>query len=462
MHVTVVGLGKLGSVIAAVLAGSGHKVAGVDLNPDAVKALNEGRAPVEETGLSDLIQKNRERLSATTDGEAAVAGADITFIVVPTPSEAGGAFSLRYVSPAVETVGRALRRKEDFHLVVLSSTVMPGSTGGSVLPLLERISEKKCGRDFGLCYNPEFIALGSVIRDMRNPDMILIGESDPRSGQILSDLYQHVCESKPAIARMNFVNAELTKLSVNTFVTTKISYANMLAQVCERLPGADIDVVTSALGLDTRIGRKYLKGALGYGGPCFPRDNVAFASLARLHGVEATLAEATDKLNRRQVRRLGDLILAILPAGGTAGILGLSYKPSTSVVEESQGVQLAQYLLDNGAPVVAYDPAAMDNARQLLNGDVTFASSVEQCAARAHVLVVTTPWEEFRNLRPESLNGELGRPTVVDCWRIVSGGEGFGGRANYLALGVGPADAERQNLQPVAAASVALAQGSSQ
>ena len=179
---------------------------------------------------------------------------------------------------------------------------MPGSTGGTLLPALEEHSGKKCGTDFGLCYNPEFIALGSVIRDMLNPDMILIGESDARSGEILEELYQGVCESNPRIQRMNFVNAELTKLSVNTFVTTKISYANMLAQVCETLPGADVDVVTSAIGCDTRIGQKYLKGALGYGGPCFPRDNVAFSALARANGAPALLAEATDQLNRSRCR----------------------------------------------------------------------------------------------------------------------------------------------------------------
>src|SRR5581483_7420326 len=149
------------------------------------------------------------------------------------------------------------------------------------------------------------------------PDMILIGESDKRSGDILEELYSGVCESNPRIQRMNFVNAELTKISVNTYVTTKISYANMLAEVCETIPGADVDVVTGAIGCDTRIGRKYLKGALGYGGPCFPRDNVAFSAMARANGVPALLAEATDKINKRQVPRLADAILARMPKGGT-------------------------------------------------------------------------------------------------------------------------------------------------
>lgn len=454
MNIAVLGLGKLGSVMAAVLADKGYAVVGADKNPRYVEALNDARAPVEEPGLDDLIKRNRGRLSGTGDCERAVAGAEATFIVVPTPSETDGTFSLRYVLPAAESIGRVLRRKTDFHLVVLSSTVIPGSTSGQVLPLLERVSGKKCGRDFGLCYNPEFIALGTVIRDMCNPDMVLIGESDAHSGQMLADLYQHVCENKPAVARMNFVNAELAKLSVNTFVTTKISYANMLAQVCERLPGADAAVVTWALGLDTRIGSKYLKGALGYGGPCFPRDNIAFASFARRLGVKALLAEAVDQVNRWQAPRVGDLILAMLKEGEAVGILGLSYKPLTNVVEESQGLMLAQYLLAKGVPVAVYDPVAMNNARRHLIGKVTYATSFRDCAAKARLLAIATPWEEFKNLRPEHLNYSLGRPIVVDCWRILPR-EAFVPTVDYVGIGLGPeSGAGRQTSREAAGAAI--------
>ncbi|HYT93579.1 MAG TPA: nucleotide sugar dehydrogenase, partial [Gemmataceae bacterium] len=273
MKISIVGMGKLGAPMAAVMAHKGHTVVGVDVNPDRVAAVNRGRAPVEEPGLQQMIDANRERLSATPSYAEAVLATDVTFIMVPTPSDPDGPFSLRFVLGAAEQIGAALRLKPAWHLVALSSTVMPGSTGGALLPALEKYSGKQCGPDFGLCYNPEFIALGSVVRDMLNPDMILIGEFDARCGAILEELYTGVCDSHPRINRMNFVNAELTKLSVNTFVTTKISYANMLAEVCETLPGAEVDVVTSAIGCDTRIGQKYLKGAMGYGGPCFPRDN---------------------------------------------------------------------------------------------------------------------------------------------------------------------------------------------
>ncbi|MBZ5580696.1 MAG: nucleotide sugar dehydrogenase [Acidobacteriia bacterium] len=436
MKLAVVGLGKLGGPMAAVMAHKGHAVIGVDVNPAYVTALQQGRAPVTETGLEEMVAANRARLSATLDCEQAVLESDVTFIIVPTPSGDDGMFSLRYVLSAAEKIGGALRKTKEWRLIALCSTVMPGSTGSRLLPALEAHSGKKCGADFGLCYNPEFIALGSVIRDMLNPDMILIGESDERSGALLESLYRGVCESNPRIQRMNFVNAELTKISVNTFVTTKISYANMLAQICETLPGADVDVVTGALGCDSRIGRKYLKGALGYGGPCFPRDNIAFSAMARKNGVPAVLAEATDRVNRRQIPRVAEAILSRLPQGGTAGILGLSYKPDTDVVEESQGLAIARRLAAAGARVAVYDPAAMDNAKPLLAGNVVFAASASECARQADVLAITTPWEEFRRVGAADLERPEGRVAVVDCWRLLDKAA-ISAVADYTVLGLG-------------------------
>ena len=423
--------------MAAVMAYKGNTVVGVDVNPRYVAAIQQGLPPVNEPGLAEMIRASQARLTATLDYEEAILSTDVTFIIVPTPSEADGTFTLRYVLDAAQKIGAALRKKQAWPLVVLSSPVMPGSTGGSLLPVLEQASGKVCGVDFGLCYNPEFIALGSVIRDMLKPDMILIGESDERSGAILERLYSNICESRPEIQRMNFVNAELTKLSVNTFVTTKISYANMLAQVCETFPGADADVVTTALGCDSRIGPKYMKGALGYGGPCFPRDNAAFSAMARANGVPALLAEATDQVNRGQIPRLAELILSRLPAGGTAGILGLSYKPDTEVIDESQGLGLAKYLSESGVRVAVYDPAALENAKAVLPPNVIFAGSAAECARQSDVLAITTAWKEFRALRPGDLKQTGVTPVLLDCWRLLDAEE-FGGNADYLTSGCSP------------------------
>jgi UDPglucose 6-dehydrogenase len=440
MKISVIGLGKLGAPWAAVLASKGHTVVGVDVDEQVVATVNQGRAPVAETGLEELIGGSRGHLSATTDLRRAVLETQATFVIVATPSEPGGGFSLRNVKAVLEGMGAALKEKAGYHLVVVTSTVMPGDIDNVLRPTLEAAAGKRLGESMGLCYNPEFIALGSVIHDMLHPDFVLIGESDARAGALLEEIYRSICGRGARLARMNFVNAEITKLAVNTFVTTKISYANMLARVCEQLAGADADVVTGALGLDSRIGGKYLKGAVSYGGPCFPRDNVAFAALGARLGVPTRLAEATDQMNREQIQTLADLALANLPAGGTVGILGMSYKPNTYVCEAAAGVCLARRLVAAGVPVVVYDPAAMDEARQLLGASVTFAASTAGCAREADVLVVAVAWDEFARLSPEDVRRANGRPTVIDCWRLVNRRE-LEAVANIIVLGVGPAPA---------------------
>jgi UDPglucose 6-dehydrogenase len=436
--VSVIGLGKLGAPMAACFAARGFTVHAVDLNPQKVDAMSRGVPPVQEPGLAELLAESGGRISASKDTEAAVSASDVTFVVVATPSEADGGFSLRYAIPSCESIGRALRTKPAYHVVVITSTVMPGSVGGPIKSALERASGKRCGADFGLCYNPEFIALGTVIRDFYNPDFLLIGESDARAGDVLSGIYKRTCKNSPAFARMNWINAEITKLSVNTYITTKISYANMLARLCEKLPEADVNVVTDALGLDTRIGAKYLKGAVSYGGPCFPRDNRALAALAARVGASSGLAEATDIFNRAQIKSLAEIVKTHRNESDGVGILGLTYKPNTDVVEESFGLLLAQELSSANVPVMVYDPSA-DAARALSNfKNIRMASSAQECIAESTVVVLATPWQEFRDLRAAlwARPGHSEPRVVIDCWRALSHLDAVEG-LHYVKLGFG-------------------------
>jgi UDPglucose 6-dehydrogenase len=417
---SVVGLGKLGSPMVAVFAEKGFDIIGLDINQQFVAALNEGRAPVEEPGLQELLDRNRERISATTDFAQIVRHSDVTFVIVPTPSGSDYCFTNKYVVDAVAKIGLALRAKKEYHLVVVTSTVMPGSTDGEIRDALESASGRKVGENLGLCYNPEFIALGSVIRDMLFPDMILIGESDKKAGDILELIYTASTQSNPEIHRMNCVNAELTKISVNTFVTTKISYANMISEMCDHLPQADASVVSNAIGADSRIGKKYIKSAVGYGGPCFPRDNKAFVALGHRLGVRCDLAEATDRINDHQLVRMTDIVELSLPENGCVAILGMSYKPHTPVVEASQGVMLAEILADAGHAVVAFDPIAAESAKQKLGDKVRFAQSAQDAINLADVVVVMTPSPEYAALTREAFCQEDRARVVVDPWGVVS------------------------------------------
>jgi UDPglucose 6-dehydrogenase len=418
-RLSVIGLGKLGSPLAAVLAKKGFEVVGLDLNPQYVATINAGQAPVDEPLLQLLLDQNKDRIRATTDYDDAVLNSDISFIIVPTPSGSNGFFSNRHVIAAVESIGAALRGKSAYHLVVVTSTVMPGSTGGEIKNALERSSGRQVGDTVGLCYNPEFIALGSVVNDLLLPDFILIGEGDDRSGTLLADIYAQVCDNNPAVLRMNFVNAELCKISVNTFVTTKISYANMLAEMCDNLPDADVDVVTNALGSDSRIGRKYLKGAVGYGGPCFPRDNKAFAALGRSLGVRCDIAEATDAINVHQIERFQAVVASRCKRGDPIGILGLSYKPGTGVIEESHGFALALALSNDGYTVYVFDPVALPSASAVLGKRVIATVSAAECASRSKLIIIATPWPEFASLNLSALCNGTERKTIIDPWRCL-------------------------------------------
>lgn len=431
MRVSVVGLGKLGAPMAAVFAARGHEVIGLDLNPAFVAALEAGRSPVDEPRLQEMIDAGRSRLRATSNYDELVRKSDVTFMIVPTPSDRSGAFTNDYVIAAVEALGKALRGKDGYHVVVVTSTVMPGSTGGLIREALERTSGRRVGEDLGLCYNPEFIALGSVIANMLEPDFLLVGESDPQAGQLVASVYDAVCEKHPPVHRMNFVNAELTKISVNTFITTKISYANMLADLCDRLPGADADVVSAAVGADSRIGRKYLRSAIGYGGPCFPRDNVAFGVLADRLGARADIARATDALNRYQIERLMHAVTSRVAAGARIALLGMSYKPDTAVIEESQGIALARNLAASGYSVTIHDPKALDAAKAALGAEFAAATTAAEALSGADAAVVLTPWPEYAGLDGAAFKRKI---PVIDCWRILPR-ETLGQHARIVWLG---------------------------
>jgi UDPglucose 6-dehydrogenase len=434
-RVSVVGLGKLGACIAACIAGKGMEAIGVDSNATTVRLVNEGAAPVVEPGLAQMIKANRARLRATDNYDEAILNTDMTMIVVPTPSDQNGRFTLDYVLSAAQSVSAAIAKKNGFHVVCITSTVLPGSTQAAIVPLLEKVSGKRCGKGFGVCYNPEFIALGDVLRGLLEPDFILIGESDPKTGAMLEEWYGRFCNNHPPVHRMNFVNAELTKISVNTFVTTKITFANMLAAICEELPGGDIDVVTRALGADARIGPRYLKGALGYGGPCFPRDNKALAYIAKELGCQAALAETTDESNRALLDRQLSRIRALIPHDKTIGVLGLAYKPDTNVVEESQGLVIARRLVEHGRRVVVYDPFAMENARRILNGSVEYATSLRECIRKSDAVVIANPCREFAAISAADLPDREEPLTVIDCWRLLRGQLSSSLAIRYHAIG---------------------------
>jgi len=432
--VSVIGLGKLGACIAACFAHKGFSVIGADVSAKTVELINQQKPPVTEPQLTEMMAGLEGRLRATDDVAEAVIASDLTLIVVPTPSTAEGGFSIDYVVEAARSIGRGLKAKQGYHLVVLTSTVLPGSTEYGMIPVLERESGKRCDVDFGVCYSPEFIALGQVIKDFLNPEFLLIGEHDERAGEQLAAAYLAVCDNTPKIARMNIVNAELTKISVNAYVTMRISFANMVASLSEQLPGGDVDTVTGALGLDTRIGSRYLKGAVAYGGPCFPRDNQALAYLARQLGPSGALAEAVHAYNATSNERLAERVLEVVPKGGSVAVLGLSYKPDSNVIEEAPGFLLARNLAESGAKVTVHDPMAMESVKKVLGDRVQYAKTVEEAIDANDVVVITNPDRAYAAIDLASVPRST---IVIDAWRLLRKQAEAGRFTNYVGLGLG-------------------------
>jgi UDPglucose 6-dehydrogenase len=313
-----------------------------------------------------------------------------------------------------------MRTTKKYQVITLVSTVMPGDVENHLKPALEHASGKECGKDFGLCYNPEFIALGNVIKGLLNPDFVLIGEYDKRSGDVVEQVYREMCENNPPMERMSIINAEIAKIALNSYITMKMTFANILAEICERYKGADVDAVTKALGRDRRISPYYLKGALSYGGPCFPRDNRAFYLSAKRVGCEARLPLVIDELNEQQNERVVSLILKELGnKGGKVAFLGLSYKPETDVIEESASIKIIRRLLQSGKKVTVYDPAAMATAKEELGNLVEYSNNMEECVKDADLCVIATPWEDFLELPNILSRINKDHLTIIDCWRIL-------------------------------------------
>lgn len=422
-RLSVFGLGKLGCTMLACFASKGWQVIGMDVNKLSVDTVNKGKSPIYEPGVNELIGKFKDNISATSDTEYAVRNTDVSFVIVPTPSTMDGTFSTDFVEAVAAEIGSILRSKDSYHTVVITSTVLPGDMK-LIQDLLERTSGKKCTEDFGLCYNPDFIALGSVVRDFLNPEMVLIGESDKKAGDTLENIHSNLVDNSPNIHRMNFYNAELTKIALNSYCTLKITFANILAEICEKMPGGNVDQVTDALGDDPRIGNKYLKGGLSYGGPCFPRDNRAFAKAAEKFGCTTPLSVRTDQINDyHRNERIPNKLLALMKKYKTnkLSILGLSYKTDTQLVEESAAISIINALIKDDVQLSIYDPAGMEEAKTEITDldKITFADSAKECLLGAKICFIATPWQEFKDLSKQDFLQTMSKnPVIFDGWNI--------------------------------------------
>ena len=418
VSVSIVGLGYVGLSTAVCFADRGFRIYAVETDAAKCRAISSGVAPFREKGIDRLLGKalRTKRLVCTVDYDDAIQKSAFTFLTVGTPSRPDGSIDLEYVKSAAGSIGKVLKVKDRYHHVAVKSTVVPGTTQSVVKQALETSSGKACGRGFGLASNPEFLREGSAVEDTMNPDAIVIGTLDESSKKGLVALYRKFYgRSVPTIITTPS-NAEFIKYAVNTFRATQLSFLNTLANLAEKIPGADAGGIIKGLSAITGLDKRYLRPGLGFGGSCLPKDLRALTAYSKQHGVDPDILEAAERVNQRQPEwavRQADRLLVDM-RGKRIAVLGLAFKANSDDIRESVAMKVVTALCESGANVSVFDPAAMANATKVLGGKVHYAKTALECIRGAECAVVATEWEEFKRIIPKTFVKLMKRPIVVD------------------------------------------------
>jgi UDPglucose 6-dehydrogenase len=442
MRISVIGIGYVGLCTAVGFASKGYNV--IASTHDAKKAakINKGIPPFYEPNLQKLLEEtihDNHLRCLISQTEKAVLETDLTFNAVGTPSRPDGSIDLQFIEASTRDIGKGLNKKSAYHLVVIKSTVVPGTTQDIVRPILEKESKKKCGLDFGLCMNPEFLRQGSAFEDTLHADRVVIGEYDRKSGDTLENVYKDFYGKKaPPIIRTSTSTAELIKYASNSMLATKISFINTIANICEKIPGADVKVVATAMGLDKRIGPLFLNAGLGYGGSCFPKDVKALIAYSRNLGYRLELLESVESINETQPLKAVQFCRELLGTlkGKNIALLGLAFKADTNDMREARVIPIINQLLKEGANVTAYDPVAIPNAKTILKNKIQYATSAVGCLKNADCCILVTEWEEFKKLKPEDFTENMKQPMLIDGRRIYNPEE-FSQKMKFTAIGLG-------------------------
>lgn len=415
MKISFLGLGKLGLPLATNFAKNAHEVIAIDKNQTLITKLSNGEVPWVEKDLDINLLKSKPHIEFTTSVEK-VADTDATIILVNTPSnKKDGSFSNLYVEEVIRDVAFELKKKnKKNHLFILSSTVMPTSINDNFIPLIESLNNWKVNEDFGFCYVPDFVAIGQVIYDFENPDFLLIGQSNKFYGDIVAKLYGSIIKNDSKIIKLSISEAEICKVALNAYITTKISFANYLGVLCEKLdPNINVDNVTNTIGIDKRIGTRYFKSGASYGGTCFPRDTWAFMKISKNLGLSAFQMEANEKINdltdefvlnkilQRKIKKIG--------------LIGLGFKPGTSVVTEGLAIKLCKLLTGKGYELYTYDllSDSFENMSKEYEGDtIVECNSLEDIGNKVELIVICNNDLKYSEVKKYNVN-------IIDPWRII-------------------------------------------
>jgi len=442
--VSILGTGFIGLCSAACFAQKDIKVLASTHNEKKADMINKGEAPFFEEDLEGIMhevyEKNPDLLKCTLNQEKAILETDISMITQGTPMREDKSIDLSYIESTAEEIGKALKKKNEYHLVVVRSTVVPGTTRNLVGKIITKISGKKPGRDYGLCMQPEFLAEGRSIEDTLYPDRIVIGEYDKKSGDILQEFYEYFygdhLENCP-ILRMNLESAELVKYGNNCLLSTKISYANEFANFAELVPNVDVAQVMKGVGLDYRINPRFLGAGVGFGGSCFHKDVNAIKSWAQSKGYTSRLLNAVLDINDDQAIHIVDIAEDLVGnlKDKKITLLGLSFKPGTDDMREAPSIRIVKELRSrNATNIIGYDPKAKETAKEVFEEKIAYANSIEEALKDSEITFLITEWDEFKNLSPNDFKKHMKEPNLIDGRRIYDF-ETFTKELNFRAIG---------------------------
>ena len=434
MKIGIVGLGFVGLSLTSVLSSKGYDIVGIDINKEKCKKISNGIPPFFEPELENILKKGLKKKLKISNDFSLINNCDFIFVTVGTPQNTNGSIDLSIIKKAVSTIGENLLKNKKKPIILIKSTIIPGTIKKIILPILEKKSNKKNGKDFGLISNPEFLQESSAIRDTKFPHVVVLGGDQTKFMKKAKKMFSKLHPNVPIITT-NHQTAEMIKYANNSFLATKISFINQLSNICQKIPGANIDDIGKTIGLDPRIGKLFLNAGPGYGGSCLPKDMKALINFANISGINPTLLNAVEEVNAKQLeqiilitkQKLGDL------ASKKITILGTAFKPDTDDIRDSIAIELIKKLLKKKAKIIIHDPKAMKNTKRIFEDKIIYAKTVEEALSKSQCVIIMTQWKEYEKLNNNEFK-HMTRKFVIDCRRILVGKQLD---IDYYAIGLG-------------------------
>jgi len=434
MNIAVVGLGFVGLSISSVLASKNYNVVGIDIDNQKCSDIRNGVLPLFEPDLENTLKIGLKKKLTISNNFSLIKNCDMIFVSVGTPQKSNGAIELSMIKKATTTIGQIIRKSKKNPTIFIKSTVVPGTTQDVILPILEKTSGKKANIDFGLISNPEFLQESNAIRDTKYPHVIILGGKQTKYMKKAKMFFSKMHPNVPIVIT-NFQTAEMIKYANNSFLATKISFINQLSNICQNIPGTNIDDIAKIIGLDPRIGKLFLNAGPGYGGSCLPKDISALINFANKIGVNPMLLNAVKNTNREQMSTIISLMKKIL--GGITSkritILGTAFKPNTDDIRDSKSIELIKKLLKNKSKITIHDPKAIENTKKIFGEKILYAKSISDALNKSQCVIIMTHWKQYDTLNNNSIK-RMNEKNIIDCRRVLVKKELD---AKYYAIGIG-------------------------